>query len=78
MPAALLFLLVYLLENYSKYFDDFTCWLSGERSLPFGLLVSICCSSDLHFTFSAEQDGKCIPVSILKTGLLMTILLTDI
>ena len=32
-----------LLENYSKYFDDF---LSGERSLPFGLLVVIsylCC-----------------------------------
>ena len=25
-----------LLENYSKYFDDL---LSGERSLPFGLLV---------------------------------------
>ena len=28
-----------LLENYSKYFDDL---LSGERSLPFGLLVSWC------------------------------------
>ena len=28
-----------LLENYSKYFNDFTWWLSGERSLPFGLLV---------------------------------------
>ena len=25
-----------LLENYSKYFDDL---LSGEQSLPFGLLV---------------------------------------
>ena len=25
-----------LLENYSKYFDEL---LSGERSLPFGLLV---------------------------------------
>ena len=23
------FLVVYLLENYSKYFDDFSCWLSG-------------------------------------------------
>ena len=23
----------------SKYFNDLTCWLSGERSLPFGLLV---------------------------------------
>ena len=22
-------------------FDDFTSWLSGERSLPFGLLVRI-------------------------------------
>ena len=30
-----------LLENYSKYFNDFTWWLSGERSLPFGLLVLI-------------------------------------
>ena len=29
-----------LLENYSKYSDDLTCWLSGERSLPFVLLVS--------------------------------------
>ena len=29
-----------LLENYSKYSDDFSCWLSGDRSLPFGLLVS--------------------------------------
>ena len=28
-----------LLENYSEYFNDFTWWLSGERSLPFGLLV---------------------------------------
>ena len=27
-----------LLENYSKYFNDL---LSGERSLPFGLLVLI-------------------------------------
>ena len=24
---------VYLLENYSKHFDDYTFWLSGERSL---------------------------------------------
>ena len=28
-----------LLENHSKYFDDFSFWLSGERLLPFGLLV---------------------------------------
>lgn len=28
-----------LLENCLKYFDDVTCWLSGERSMPFGLLV---------------------------------------
>ena len=27
------------LEDYINYFDDFTCRLSGERSLPFGLLV---------------------------------------
>ena len=29
-----------LLENYTKYLDDFSCWFSGERSLPFGLLVA--------------------------------------
>ena len=34
--AALINLKNLLLENYSKYFDDL---LSGERSLPFGLLV---------------------------------------
>ena len=28
--------IIFLLENCSKYFDDL---LSGERSLPFGLLV---------------------------------------
>ena len=28
---------VYLLENFSKYFMK--CWLSGDRSLPIGLLV---------------------------------------
>ena len=32
-----------LLENNSKYFDDFTCGLSGERLLPFGRLV---CDTD--------------------------------
>ena len=31
---------IYLLENYSNYLT--TCWLSGERSLPFGLLVLFC------------------------------------
>ena len=30
---------VYLLVKYSKHFR--TCWLSGELSLPFGLLVII-------------------------------------
>ena len=30
---------VFLLEKYSKYFNDFTFWLSGEQLLPFGLLV---------------------------------------
>ena len=34
-----LFLVVYLAENYLKYFDDYICWLSDERSLAFGLLV---------------------------------------
>ena len=30
-----------LLENYTKFSDDFSCWFSGpgERLLPFGLLV---------------------------------------
>ena len=28
-----IFLVVFLLENCSKYFDEFTSWLSGERSL---------------------------------------------
>ena len=37
--AALTNLKNLLLENYSKYFDDL---LSGERSLPFGLLVCLC------------------------------------
>ena len=32
-PIAILF------ENYSKYFDYFPCWFSGERSLLFLLLV---------------------------------------
>ena len=31
-----------LLENYSKYVDGFTCWLSDERLLPFRLLVIRC------------------------------------
>ena len=30
--------LFFFLEKYSNYFADFTCWLPGERSLPFGLL----------------------------------------
>ena len=35
---------VFLLENYPNYFDDFTGWLSGERSFPFELLnnTAIC------------------------------------
>ena len=37
-PLFLACLLPYLLENYSKYVDDFTYWLSGERSLPSVLL----------------------------------------
>ena len=28
-----------LSQLLSKYFDDFSCWLSGERSLPFGILL---------------------------------------
>ena len=26
--------IAFLLENYSNYFDDFTCWLSDEWPLP--------------------------------------------
>ena len=37
-PLFLACLLPYLLENYSKYFDDFTYWLSVERSVPSVLL----------------------------------------
>ena len=33
------FSVVSLHENNCKYFDDFTFWLSGERSLPFWLPV---------------------------------------
>ena len=32
---------VFLLVNYSKYYDDFNCWLSGERPLPFWFLVTL-------------------------------------
>ena len=28
------------MSECSKYFDDYTCWLFGEQSLPFGLLDS--------------------------------------
>ena len=41
---SLFFFVVYLFENYSKYL--MTCWLSCERSLPFGLLVFLSDSSD--------------------------------
>ena len=30
--------LFFFLEKYSNYFGNFTCWLPGERLLPFGLL----------------------------------------
>ena len=32
-------LVVFCLENYTKYFDGCTCWLSCEGSFPFGVLV---------------------------------------
>ena len=48
-----LFLVVCLLENYSKYFEGYTCWLSGERSLPFGLLVKC----PVSFSISAACWG---------------------
>ena len=43
-----LFLIVYLLENYSKYFGDYTCWVSGKQSFPFGLLVSLLLTAIIH------------------------------
>ena len=42
-----------LLENYSKYFDDL---LSGERSLPFGLLVD-----RIFFILASNEDNHNIP-----------------
>ena len=47
-----------LLENYSKYFDDL---LSGERSLPFGLLVS------KHLTLKVSQTLKVSCYSQIQT-----------
>ena len=46
-----------LLENYSKYFNDFTWWLSDEWSLPFGLLVDFLYTFhfDFHFQFFSMQ-----------------------
>ena len=44
-----------LLENYSKYFNDFTWWLSGERSLPFGLLV---CQTLRYMCTNSEGSGE--------------------
>ena len=45
-----------LLENYSKYFDDL---LSGERSLPFGLLVYFIMINYIYF-----QGDNVSPCSI--------------
>ena len=44
-----------LLENYSKYFDDL---LSGERSLPFGLLVSICYHGNQRLDLAEFHSSK--------------------
>ena len=43
-----------ILENYSKYFDDF---LSGERSLPFGLPVSKFEMTFLRNSLNYEMTG---------------------
>ena len=51
-------LLVYLPENYSKYVDNFTCWLSGERSLPFWLLAKITC----------KESGSLVQLRVHVTG----------
>ena len=32
---------------YTKHFDEFSCWFSGERSLTFGLLVFLCYILDI-------------------------------
>ena len=50
------------------YLEDSTCWLSGERSLPFGLLVILATCKALSFSlrkhvyvictdFKAENDN---------------------
>ena len=48
-------------EKYSKYDDDFTCWLSGERSLPFGLLIDLSyfqVQKSLFLTFSCHLENR--------------------
>ena len=55
-----------ILEHYSEYFDDFTstCWLSGEQSLPFGLLIlpsitrNFIVSAQRSFLFSSGCLGQ--------------------
>ena len=46
------FSVVFLLENYSKYFDDFTCRLSGERSFPYR---AACFLNGTYSTFVKED-----------------------
>ena len=55
-------------ENYSKYFDDFTFWLYGERSLPFGgtfgpLFDSMCAEVGCSWL----DDGGCSDFVALQT-----------
>ena len=51
-----------LLENYSKYFNDFTWWLSGEQSLPFGLRfcfsMSFVSSANLPSYFRSNPGNR--------------------
>ena len=47
-----LFLGCLSLENYLRYFDGFTCRLSGERSMSFGLLVFM-----ISYPFSSRSTS---------------------
>ena len=39
------------------YIDGFTCWFSGERSLPFGQIVVVS-----HFGFEGDTIALIVPV----------------
>ena len=59
-----------LLKNYSEYFNDFTWWLSGERSLPFGLLVLVLsCAGSIFRLY--EQALRCNKINVMEHSCLL-------